>query len=389
MKIKLLALTLFLFLLGILEGCNSNSIPPIKHFLIWHSYPTGSVEETILASLVENAEKQHPEWEIEVASIPANIINQRYLDEVKAGGGPDLYLDRNDNLGVMVKKGVVADITDELGGRLNKFTQQGVMGMTVGDGIYGIPLHSMTDVLYFNKGLLPHPPRTTDEILAAVESGALMSFSPTAYHLFAWPGAFGGTLMDENGKCIADQGGWLEAANFLLAMRDAGAVFSQEYTASEDSFRYGQSAMWINGPWTLSKYKSDLGDKLGTALIPSGVSAATPLVGLEGFYINPNTKEMKTAVDLGLYLTSKEAQKIFMEYANFIPVRTDVTIVDPNIQTFVVAENSGVTRPQSQEFAQFWTPFDTMWQKILLEDIDSAAAITEACDAMNLTNQKQ
>lgn len=367
-------------------GCKSQSDQIPAHLLLWHSFETGSAEEMILSTLVGNANENHPNWEIEIASIPYDQINQKYQAAVKAGGGPDLYLDRNDQLGEMVSNHVIADLTNFLEGKLSQVTENGVKGMTVDGKIYGIPLSSMTDVLFYNKTYVPEPPRTTDDLLEMVNSGLKVILSPTAYHLFAWHGAFGGAWLDNSGKCIPDEGGWMEASNFLLALKDAGAIFSQDFASAEAAFTNGQTAFLINGPWALRSYKTSLGQNLGAVPIPSGTLSSQPFMGLEGFYVNPNTKNPEAAIELGLILSDKESQKLLMDFAGYIPVRTDVQITDPLIQAFVIADRTAILIPQNAGFKKFWSPFNLMWQKILFENADFSDAYKEACLQMNNEN---
>jgi arabinogalactan oligomer/maltooligosaccharide transport system substrate-binding protein len=260
--------------------------------------------------------------------------------------------------------------------------------MMVDGKIYGIPLSSMTDVLFYNKSHVPAPPRTMDEFLEMVNSSLKVILSPTAYHLFAWHGAFGGAWLDNSGKCIPDEGGWMKAADYLLALKESGAVYSQDFASAEAAFENGQTAFLINGPWSLLTYKTFLGQDLGAVSIPSGPLSAQPFMGLNGLYLNPNTKNPDAALELGLILSSKESQKVFMDYAGFIPVRTDVKISDPLIQAFINADRTAVLLPQTSSFRKFWSPFDVMWQKILLENAEFSEAYKEACLRMNNENNK-
>ena len=348
----------------------------------------GTLEETIFSTLVQNFKNQHPGWEIVSETISYDSIDQKYKTEVEAGKGPDLLIRRNDNLGNMVRSGLVADISEETEGKLGSFTRQAISGMTINEIIYGLPLSSQTDVLYFNRDLVDDPPRTTDDLLALVVNGSKMTMHLSAFHLFGWPGAFGGKLLDESGLCVADQGGWLEAANFLLAMKDAGVVFSDNFTETETPFRMGQTAFMVNGPWALEMYREDLGDRLGIVSLPSGLESSSPLFEMEGIYINPNTINKMRAIELGLFLVDQESQSLFMEYADHIPVRADVKVHDPIIQEFVTADSNATVRPQEIEFSNFWTPFNKMWVDILVNNIDPSTAITGACNAMNSANNK-
>lgn len=379
---------LFLLITASLWGCKPDHPQAAEKLLIWHSYEMGSIEETIFSTLIQNLENQHPGWEIESANIPFESIDEKYKTEVEAGKGPDLLIRRNDILGEMVDSGLIADLSFQTKGKLDSFTRQSISGMTVDGKLYGIPLTSQTDVLYYNRNLVSEAPRTMDDLLATLKNGSKMTMHLSAYHLFGWPGAFGGKLIDESGLCIADQRGWLEAANFLLAMKDSGVIFSENFTEIETPFLLGQTAYMINGPWVLEKYRNELGNYLDAIPLPAGLEPSTPLLEMVGIYINPNTRNINAATELGLFLTGQESQSIYMDYADQIPVRVDVKVHDPIIQAFVTADSIATVRPQENEFKNFWTPFNKMWVDILVNDVDPSIAITEACNGINTANNK-
>ena len=60
---------------------------------------------------------------------------------------------------------------------------------------------------------------------------------------------------------------------------------------------------------------------------PAG--AATPLLGVDGYYLNPNSKNQAAAVEVALYLTNKASQTVMMNEAGHVPARTDVEVTDP------------------------------------------------------------
>ena len=77
----------------------------------WHAYGTGSAEETALAAILVNAEKDLPNIKINVLQVPFNDIYTKYETDVAAGGGPDMFIAPNDNLGAEVRGGLIMDIT--------------------------------------------------------------------------------------------------------------------------------------------------------------------------------------------------------------------------------------------------------------------------------------
>jgi arabinogalactan oligomer/maltooligosaccharide transport system substrate-binding protein len=363
---------------------------PSGEVTLWHAYQTGSAEETTLGVLIENAQAAYPDMTINVLQIPFSEIFNKYQTEVAAGGGPDMFVAPNDDLGNWARGGLVLALDSYLQGKLDKTSNVGVEGMKVDGKLYGVPESAKAVALYYNKSLIDTPPTSTEELLDMVKAGSGLVNVQGAYHLFGWSGAFGGVLLDGTNTCVADQGGWTEFMQYLVDLKAAGAVFEPDYGKAEGLFRQGKAAMFVNGPWALADYKKDLGDNLGVAPMPAGpVGPATPLNGIDGFYINPNSQNIQSAVDLALFLTNQESSQIYTDQAGHVPIRSDVTAADPLVAAFAEASATGYPRPQSAEFANYWTPFGDMFTKVLEGAISPAEGVSEACQAMNTANGKE
>jgi arabinogalactan oligomer/maltooligosaccharide transport system substrate-binding protein len=361
---------------------------PVVKLILWNAYSAGSAEESTLTTLIENAKVEFPNYQIEVLNVPFADIFNKYQTEVAAGGGPDMYVAPNDDLGNWVRGSFVENLDTYLDGKLDGVAPVAVDGMKVDGSIYGVPESAKAVALYYNTSLLATPPATTDEMLAAIKGGARTTFFIGAYHMFGWSGAFGGKLLDDSGKCVADQGGWKEALQFLLDAKAAGAEFYSDYSQAEGPFREGKVAMFVNGPWALGDYKKDLGDKLGVAVMPAGTAPAGPLNGIDGFYINPNSAAKADAVALALFLTGDASAQLYTNSAGHVPIRDSVKADDPLVTVFAQASASGFPRPQSVEFGNYWTPFGDMFTKVLEGKSTPEAGVAEACAAMNTANGK-
>jgi arabinogalactan oligomer/maltooligosaccharide transport system substrate-binding protein len=362
---------------------------PTGEVTLWNAYQTGSAEETTLAVLIKNAQAHFPDFAINVLQIPFDQLFNKYQAEVAAGGGPDMFVAPNDDLGNWVRADIVIPLDDQLAGRLAQVSQVAVDGMKVNGKLYAVPESAQAVALYYNKALISNPPKTADELLQAVKNGKPLTLLLGAYHMFGLSGAFGGKLLDENNKCIADEGGWVDALQYVLDLKAAGALIEPDYGKAETSFRTGQAAMFINGPWALGDYKKDLGENLGVVPIPSGPGGkANPLTTIEGFYINPNSRNVDGALALALFLTNKDSSQIYTDKAGHVPIRSDVKPADPLIAAFAEASASGYPRPQAAEFGNFWTPFSDMWTKVVAGAVSPAEGIKEACAAMNEANGK-
>jgi len=361
------------------EGAASGSV------VLWHAYQTGSTEEATLNELIAQAQEEYPGLEIEVLQVPFDQIFNKYQTEVAAGGGPDMYVAPNDDLGNWVRGSFVEPLDEYLSeDDLAGVSETGVAGMQVDGVLYGIPESAKAVTLYYNKSLVETPPTTTDELLEMVEGGATLTSNSGAYHMFGWAGAFGGELLDDSGTCIADQGGWVEALDYLLALQEAGAVFTNDDAAATGPFNAGETAFLINGPWALGDYRTSLGDDLGVAVL----EGFAPLNGIDGFYINPNSENKQAAVDLALFLSSGERAQLYTDQAGHVPIREDVTSDDELVAAFAQASANGTPRPQSSEFANYWGPFGEMFTKVFEGAATPEEAVAEACAAMNAANGK-
>src|SRR4030067_1194250 len=83
---------------------------PVTEVTFWHAYGTGSQEEVALTAVLNQAATDLPQYKINVLQVPFNDIFTKYETDVAAGGGPDMFIAPNDNLGGEVRGGLVADI---------------------------------------------------------------------------------------------------------------------------------------------------------------------------------------------------------------------------------------------------------------------------------------
>ncbi|GAB4484124.1 MAG: extracellular solute-binding protein [Anaerolineales bacterium] len=372
MKKSLLALiSLLLIASFVLAACGGGAAPaapeqpttaPAEKVTVtfWHAYGTGSAEETALQKILEQAKTDLPQYDIQVLQVPFNDIFNKYRTDVAAGGGPDMFIAPNDDLGNDARAGLIADITDLAKDKLGAYAPLSVEGMSVEGKLYGIPESLKAVAFWYNKDMLPAAPKTTDELKALMEGGTPISISYGCYHHWGFFGAFGGKIFDNNWKVVADQGGVADAMAYL---NDLYQISKANGWPKNDSdglapFSEGKVAAITNGNWAMGDYKKALGDKLAVAPLPSGPGGpSNPLLGVDGFYFNPNSANKEAALEVALYLTGKNAQLIMMNEAGHVPARTDVEITDPLIKGLVEAFKTGYVRPQVPQLGLYWSNF--------------------------------
>ena len=359
---------------------------------LWHSFSPGSSDENALITLIQNAEAENPGLDVIATnhSSENNYIFDEYITAVSAGNGPDILLAWNEKVGDMVRAGAVLDLQayatrDHLAG----IKQYALNGLTIDGKLFGLPESSNIVALYYNKSMISKPPATTDELLSLVKNGLrLEAPAGTAYWFFGIWSAYGVQLMDDSGRCNADQDGFVPAVQYLRELKNAGAHIQEEYGAATwDHFETGKAAMLVNGQWALPALKDSLEDNLGVAILPSGPAGPSrPLTGVSGFFINPKSDKPDVAFLLIQYMTSQGSAEIFMDWAGHIPVRDDVIVSDPLLYTFSLAASLGTPRAENNLPDNYWKPFDQMFNDVFSGAISPQAGVQRACDTMNSLN---
>jgi arabinogalactan oligomer / maltooligosaccharide transport system substrate-binding protein len=361
---------------------------------LWHSYGSGGGETGALDKALAAVRAANPDLTIEVVEQPFDQIFNKWRTDVAAGGGADMFIAPNDDLGKDAREESIRNLDEYLSGNpaLEGYLPVAIDGSKVAvngaaPAFYMVPESLKAVALWYDKSAISTPPKTSDELLAAVKDGSIkLGVNQGVYHQFGWTGAFGGTLMDGSGKCTADAGGFAEAFAYLKELKDAGAVFNTDGGALKSQFQTKAINALIDGPWQTADFRTALGADLAVAPIPSGPSgAANPFTGTDGWYINPNLEpnQAKLAVDVALALTSPESMQIFVDDAGHVPANPAVKITDPITQGFADAAAAGLPRPQNAEFGNWWGPFGDALTKVIDANADPAAAVTDACKLMN------
>lgn len=371
-------------------GGETDAMPVTGTVTLWHAYGTGSTEETTINTLVETVRGANPEATINVLQIPFDQIFNKFQNEVTSGGGPDLFIAPNDSLGDQIRAGLLADLSEYVPAlEAQNVSPVAIEGMSLDGTLYAIPESFKAVALYYNTDKVATPPTTTEELLEAVRGGNTLVLNQSAYHNFGWLQAFGGQLMDETGKCVADQAGGGEWFQFLADLKaEPNVTFTTDGAQQNSLFQEGKADMTINGPWALGDYRTSLGDSLAVAPMPGATNPAGPLTGVDGFYVSVNSANIPGAVALAMALTSAESMQVYVDEAGHVPARTDIEIADPLVAGFAEASATGFPRPQVPELSNFWTPFGDSITKVLDGGADPAATIAEACGLMNTANGK-
>ena len=354
--------TLMIIVTMVLSACGAPATAvKVTEVTFWHSYGTGSAEETALTAVLAQAVKDLPQYKINVLQIPFSDIFNKYATDVAAGGGPDMFVAPNDNLGSESRGKLIADITTLVQGKLNDYAPLSVEGMTVGGAVFGVPESLKAVEFWYDKSKLAKPPATTDELLNLMKGGTPIGISFSCYHYWGFYSGFGGQVFDSSFKFTTDQGtGMVDAMTYLNELYQIAKTNSWPKSDADGlaPFQEGKIVGITNGNWAMGDYQKALGDNLAVAPLPAGPKGPSkPLLGVDGYYINPNSVNKQAAVDVALYLTGAVAEKIMMDQAGHVPAITTVKITNPLIQSLSDAFKVSIVRPQDAQLDKYWGNF--------------------------------
>lgn len=264
--------------------------------------------------------------------------------------------------------------------------------------IWAFPFLANFQNFFYNKDQLAKagfnaPPKTMDEWVAQME--ALKAKGIVQYpYTDSWrqaeglvcdyvrtAGEFGGSLFDDKGQPVMDQGAGLQALKFMRMLVDKGlanpnALNSDEPTA-KDAFISGQAA--FNTNWTfvygqmndasVSKVKGAA--EIGTMPVAGGVNLPSASVsGFQGLAIMANSAHKKEAWQWIKYATSPAVQAKHLEE---MPVWTSVQKspeakkVNPAIDIMAINLANVFNRPQVPDYQQVSAVIQEEVHKTLLK----------------------
>ena len=359
---------------------------------VWNAYGSGGTAEgKAFEQILAEAKKVYPDVNVTVLDVPFDQLYTKFETAAASGGGPDMYIAPNDNLGNEVRAELLVDVTTAFAASEN-FTntvEVAAGGSQVDGKWYMVPESLKAVAMFYRPSKVATPPATTDQLLEAVKGGVQFGINQSAYHNWGFWYAFGGQIMDDTGKCVADQGGVAEAMQYLADLKAAGAKFYTDGAKFQDDFKTGKLDAIIEGPWFTGDAKAAAPDDLAVAAIPQGPEGpAQPMTGVDGWYINAASPNVELATAFAIYLTNSANQQIYVDVAGHVPTDKSIDIADPIVKGFAEAVLTGFPRPQIPELNNYWGNFGNALNEVLDKGTDPTAAVATACAEMNKANNK-
>jgi arabinogalactan oligomer/maltooligosaccharide transport system substrate-binding protein len=308
--------------------------------------------------------------EVEVTPVSGAEQVQKLALAAPSGKGPDLFYQPQDRLGDVVAQGLAEPVSMD-GAEADGYSDAAIEAVRYDGKTYGYPISVETYALYYNKDLASSPPATFEETASATKSltdpgadryGFLIV--PDFYYAIPFIANYGGYIFggEPGSYDVSDIGLNNEGAIAgLKAYQQFMSRTSIPQTLTTDImdtlFTEGKAAMIVDGLWSLKTFEEKLGDKLGTAPLPSVNGKSSPsFVGVKSWFVSSYSSSKAWAMDLAAFLTNDENAGIYHDVTGEIPARTAALeqIGDPLYKGFVDQIASGIPMPNVPEMTSVW-----------------------------------
>ena len=368
-----------------------------KPLVLWHSYRASerkALEETV-KRWNQGARKKDPK--IQLLAVPYDAFPDKITAAIPRGHGPDLFIFAHDRVGDWAESKVIEPIEFWMTEKhADKFLFKSIDALCYGDSLFGLPMAFKSTALYYNRALLPRPPKNTNELLAMGRKQTnpdegrygLVYDNRKLYFHAPWLFGFSGKVFDAKGVLRVNTPAARKALAFAYRMGGKGGIVPPESssTVTTSLFNSGKAAMVISGPWMLGEIDAKIKYAVAPLPVVSGTGkAAAPFLGAEGVMMSSKCTRKAAAFRAMTFLTSDEMAVIRMLRARQ-PVASVAAWKDPRVKkkndrvlaAFRKQLDASVVMPGTPEMRLVWSPYDMAIQKVVTGSARPAAALKEA-----------
>jgi len=348
----------------------------------------GPEEVQIAERLIELFEREHPG--IHVQRIRASAYTEKLKTMMAGGIPPDVMYMSAADFPSYVEKGVLLDFQpyiDENPGAidLDDFYPQLLDAFRHNGHIYGFPKDFTPFVAYYNQDLfdelgIPYPDDdwTWDDMrdyairITNLEAGKErrlgVHYGEWIEAIIGWVWMKGGRWMDENGRCVFNSPGTIEALQYLYDLKWKDEVVPSGATAAGQSpaqlFLPGNLGMYVGyGRWVVPRFRQEASFRWGVAPLPRPCAAedcvSKGAIATVAYSVSAQSKHPREAFLLASYLAGPKGQALNSELGLAVPALQSVAnspaFINPDVPPVndrVYLEMTGRSRVM---------PFDDLW----------------------------
>lgn len=301
--------------------------------VLWHTFEALS-EDTALQTLGDLFNAQHPDGPTLVVEYQNDILEK--LSALPEDRWPDLVVTSADNVPQLREESVTFDVPASL---RRDLLPMAASLYTDDEALYALPLGLATYVLYYNQVWIRDlgyqaASATADDLLNTacaatdMEGGQIgLGIPAQADVLVSLLATSGASVVDERGQYAFDNADVVSAADLghKLLSRGCGRLY-EFLDIGIDQFADGTMALLISSslsePAVVNQVLTGRNFTIGVADLPMSSGEGGSLWRGPAILPLTATGSNRAAVqDVALWMLSSEAQAIWFEETNFLPVR--------------------------------------------------------------------
>ena len=374
----ILAIVMVMGVFGVVAAADDVTEVTLK---VWAPQEDQATADSWLQQMEAKFEEAHPEYKITWTNEVCGEDVAKDQVTKDAAAAADVYMFANDQLGDLIAANAIA----KLGGSYLEQVQNDngaamVDSVTAPDGsVYGFPVAANTWFCYYNKDVY------TEEDVQSLETmlakGVVAFPTKNSWYLGSFFFANGATTFGPNGNDAADgvkfgEDDGVASLNAVLEMVANPNYRTDDAGLGNSGMKSGEVAAYFSGSWEYEGLKEALGDKLGACQLPTvtingEAKAMKSFAGSKAVAVNPNSANMKVAMQFAAYLASAEGQLLRYELRSAIPVATSLaeneTVANDVVAVAILntIANTSVLQPTLQEMGNWWSPIETLGNNIV------------------------
>jgi raffinose/stachyose/melibiose transport system substrate-binding protein len=326
-----------------------------KELRLWYYEGPTSAMGVAWTEAIKEFEASHPNVKVKYEEQSFEQISKTAPMVLNSNDGPDImeYNKSNASAGLLVKQGLLTDMTDEVTKRgwdkllpakvqtSCKFDQRGIMG---GDRWYGVANYAEYVMVFYNADMFAkygiQVPTTFDQFVAAMDTFKHNGITPLSVGGSEYPAQqilyqlalnkadrdWVDRFQRYTGKVDFHDAAWTNAANTFVDWVHKGYLDKNATSIpAEDmgtAFIQGKFPMMVSGSWWFGRLQKEIsGFKWGSFLWPGGPMSAG--AGGNIWVVPKNSKNRDLAYDFINITMSKQNQNLLGNNGG-VPVAADV-----------------------------------------------------------------
>ncbi|MFJ4121382.1 sugar ABC transporter substrate-binding protein [Streptomyces sp. FT05W] len=373
------------------ESGGSKSSGELSGTVTWWDTSNVGSEDKVFKKIAEGFEKKHPKVDVKYVNVPFGEAQNKFKNAAQAGSGaPDVirsevaWTPEFADLGYLAPLDGTAALKDD-----SDFLKQAAASTKYKGKTYAVPQVIDSMGIFYNKKMFAdagvEPPAKIADLKTVAEKikkktgkTGLYLRGDDSYYFLSFLYGEGGDLVDADAKTVTvDNAAGVKAFGVVKDLVDSGTAKTDATDGWENmmqSFKNGDVAMMINGPWAVADTLTgkEFTDKanLGISTVPAGAAGQGAPQGGHNLGVYAGSKNLDASYAFVEYMTSVEAQAQTAGELNLLPTRTSAyskkeAVNSEIVQFFKPVVETAVERPWIPETGSLFAPLNVEYTKVL------------------------